>query len=131
MADRREYKYCGPEHEPQRVKEHNSPLSAQSAMSVIRMAWGVGRFHVGTHFKKRCSERGLDTLDIENLIRNGAVRGDAEYCPEYKTWKYRVAGVIEERHMEVLIALDPTEDYADSPLAILITAYERKPGSKP
>jgi hypothetical protein len=96
-------------------------------MSVIQTAWAVGRIHLGTHFKKRCSERGIDMLDVENLVRNGAVQGKSEYCEDYKNWKYRVAGISDERRLEVLVALDPTEDYTDSPLAIFLTAYERKP----
>lgn len=131
MSERRQYRYCGPESQPHRVRDHECSLSAQNAMGVIQKAWSSGRFHLGTHFKERCSGRGIDMLDVENLIRNGGLRSAPEHCPEYKNWKYRVVGVIDERYLEVVIALDPTEDYAESPLAILITAYEHKPGSKP
>jgi len=127
VSERREYKYVGPEHRPSRVKAHESCLSPENAIAVIQTAWAKGRFHLGTHFKKRCSERGIDMLDVENLIRNGAIRGVPEYCPDYKNWKYQVAGFIDERHLEVVVALDPTEDYTDVPLAILMTAYETKP----
>lgn len=122
MAERREYKYCGSECQPPRVRSER-PLSAENAMPVIQAAWSTGRFHSGTHFKKRCRERNIDMLDVENIVRNGTVRGRPEYCEDYKNWKYRVAGVIDERQIEVVIALDPAEDYTDSPLAILLTAY--------
>lgn len=126
MSDRREYQYCGPEREIPRVK-NESPLSAENAITVIRQAWAIGRFHVGSHFKKRCTERNIDMLDVENAIHNGTIRGKPEHCPIYKNWKYRVRGLSDERTLEIVIALDPTEDYSDSPLAILLTAYEKTP----
>jgi hypothetical protein len=126
MGERREYKYCGPEKQPPRVK-NEAPLSPENAKSVIQTAWSIGRVHSGTHFKKRCRERKIDMLDVENVVRNGAVRGVPEYCPDYKNWKYRVAGFVDERQIEVVVALDPHEDYTDSPLAVLLTAYELKP----
>lgn len=125
MTDKRQYKYCGPEWQPPQV-QNSKPLSAENAMSVIQKAWSCGRIHSGTHFKKRCRERKIDMLDIENLVRNGAIRGKPEHCPDYNNWKYRVGGIIDERQLEVVIALDATEDYTESPLAILLTAY-RKP----
>lgn len=125
MIRRRAYKFVGPEYHPPKVKEHQRPLSPQNAMGVIRTAWANGRFHLGTHFRKRSAERDIDMLDVENLIRNGAIRGVPEYCPDYKNWKYQVTGFIDERHLEVVIALDPTEDYTNTPLAILVTAYLR------
>ena len=125
MAEKREYKYVGPDHQLPRAKGDGSPLSPQNAIAVIRHAWGQGRFHLGTHFKKRCNERAIDMLDVENLIRDGVVRGVPTYCPDYKNWKYQVAGFVDERHLEVVISLDPAEDYTDMPLAILVTAYER------
>jgi len=130
VADKRqEFRYVGPEHQLPQVKgDGSSSLSPQNAITVIRLAWNEGRFYVGSHFKNRCNERGLDMLDVENLIRNGAVCGNPQYCPINKNWKYRVTGLVDERHLEVVIALDPTVDYTDIPLAILITAYEKKTG---
>jgi hypothetical protein len=125
VSEKREFRYCGPEQQPQRVEAHTSPLSAENARSVIQNAWSNGRVHLGTHFKKRCGERDIDMLDVENLVRNGVVQPRPEYCPVYKNWKYRMAGIIDERHLEVVIALDATEDYDESPLAIVLTAYER------
>ena len=130
MAEKREYQYCGPEHPPQRVNKHEASLTRDNATTVIRKAWSVGRIHLGTHFKERCAERSVDMLDLENLVRSGSVCGAPEYSEEYKNWKYRMAAVIDERHLEAVIALDPNEDYTDSPLAILLTVYEKKP-SKP
>jgi hypothetical protein len=127
VVDKRtEFRYVGPEHQLPQVKGEGSPLSPQNAITVIRSAWNDGRVYLGSHFKNRCIERGVDMLDVENLIRNGAVRGNPDYCPINKNWKYRVTGLVDERHLEVVIALDPTVDYTDVPLAILITAYEKE-----
>jgi hypothetical protein len=126
VAEKREYQYCGPIHAPARVNKHEAALSCENATSVIRKAWSVGRVHLGTHFKNRCVERGVDMLDLENLVRNGVVSGAAEYSEDYKNWKYRLAGVIDERHLEAVIALDPTEDYTESPLVVPLTVYEKK-----
>ena len=130
MEEKRSYKYCGPEDRPARVN-HENPLSPQNAVAVIKTAWAVGRVHSGTHFKKRCVERGIDMLDIENIIASGTLQGKPEYCEDYKTWKYIVAGITDERHLEVVIALDSNEDYVESPLAILVTAYEKGQRGKP
>jgi hypothetical protein len=128
VADKRtEFRYVGPEHQLPQVKgDGSSSLSPQNAITVIRSAWNDGRVYLGSHFKNRCSERRIDMLDVENLIRNGAVRGKPEYCPINKNWKYRVTGLVDERHLEVVIALDPTVDYTDVPLAILITTYDKE-----
>jgi Domain of unknown function (DUF4258) len=128
VTEKREYQYCGPERPPQRVSKHEASLSCENATMVIRKAWGVGRVHLGTHFKKRCAERGVDMLDIENLIRRGKVYGNGVYSEEYKNWKYRLAASSDDRQLEVVVALDPTEDYTESPLAVLLTVYERKEG---
>jgi hypothetical protein len=127
VADKRqEYRYVGPENQLPQVKgDGSSSLSPQNAITVIRSAWNGGRVYVGSHFKNRCNERGIDMLDVENIIRNGQVRGTPDYCPINKNWKYRVTGLVDERLLEVVIALDPTIDYTVIPLAILITAYEK------
>lgn len=62
-------------------------------------------------------------IDVENLVRDGKVGDRPEYSQDYKNWKYRLTGVVDERSIEVLIALDSSEDYEKSPLAILLTAY--------
>jgi hypothetical protein len=130
VADKRhEFRYVGPEHQLPPVKgDGSSALSPQNAITVIRSAWNDGRIYLGSHFKNRCNERGIDMLDVENLIGKGTVRANPEYCPINKNWKYQVTGLVDERHLEVVIALDPTVDYTNMPLAILITAYEKKAG---
>ena len=53
-------------------------------------------------------------IDLENVIRNGVV-SSSKYDEEYKNWKYRMVGTTDGRNIEVIIALDPTEDYEASP----------------
>jgi|SRR5690348_7207334 len=125
MGQSREYRYCGPERRLPGGNRHEHPLSPTNALEVIRKAWSAGYFHLGSHLKKRLAERNIDMLDVGNVIRNGEVRGQGEYCYDYKNCKYRVTAVVDEREIEVVIALDPTEDYTDLPLAVIITVYER------
>jgi hypothetical protein len=120
----REYRYVGPEHQPPRVKAHDAALSPENAKAVIQKAWSVGRVHVGTHIKKRMIERNVDMLDLENVISKGAVRS-YEYCDAYKNYKYRMVGESDGRKIELVIALDPTEDFEASPLGILVTVFDR------
>jgi len=120
----REYKYVGPESQPPRVKGHDAALSPENAKAVIQKAWSSGRVHVGTHIKKRLVERNLNMLDLENVIRNGVVFG-GEYCGAYKNWKYRMAGTSDGRKIDMIIALDPTEDFEASPLAVLVTVFDQ------
>ena len=63
-------------------------------------------------------------IDLENVIRTGVVRS-SEYCEEYRNVKYRMAGVSDDKKIEVVIALDPTEDFEASPLAVLVTVFEQ------
>jgi len=120
----REYKYVGPENQPPRVKGHDAALSPENAKAVIQKAWSSGRVHVGTHIKNRMIERNVDMIDLENVIRNGVVRS-TEYCEAYKNWKYRMAGASDDKKIEVVIALDPTEDFEASPLGVLVTVFEQ------
>src|SRR5262249_50299241 len=124
----KEYRYVGPTSRPQRMSCSDTALSAENALDVIRRAWREGRSHISSHFKARMKERGIDMLDIEILIScSGVVRGDAEHDSLYGNWKYLICGVVDERQVEVAVALDPNEDISNSPLAVFVTAYERKP----
>lgn len=129
MPKGKEYRYVGPEQRPPRVRGHQGALSPPNALSVIQESWRSGRVHVGTHFKKRCLERDIDMLDIENIIRDGVVRGVPEHCAINKNWKYKVFGSFDERDLEVIVALEPTEDYTKTPLVILVTTYKVNPQS--
>jgi len=120
----REYKYVGPEIQPPRVKSHDAALSPENAKAVIQKSWSGGRVHVGTHIKNRMIERNVDMIDLENVIRNGVVRS-TEYCEAFKNWKYRMVGASDGKKIEVVIALDPTEDFEASPLAVLVTVFEQ------
>jgi hypothetical protein len=118
----REYKYVGPENQPPRVKGHDAALSTDNAKTVIQKAWSSGRVHVGTHIKKRMTERGVDMIDLGNVLRSGDVVG-REYCEGYKNWKYQMAGTSDGRKIDVVVALDPTEDFEASPLGVLVTVF--------
>ncbi len=127
--EQREYAYCGPEEQPQRAVDQGKSvaLSPEAAEKVFRSAWTRGRYHLSPQFKERCTDRTVDLVDVENLIRDGRVRAHPEYDSKRRNWKYRLGGTVDERHVEIVIALDPAEDYTGSPLAIFVTAYVHGP----
>ena len=104
---------------------HTPPLSLENAHVVITRAWMVGRVRYARHFGARCQERGFTTVDVGNVLRTGRIWGEAEYCPEFRNWKYRIRATVEEELLEVVVALDPNEDYELAPLVVLITIYRK------
>jgi len=101
-----------------------APVSDDAAHKIIVQAWENGRLHVTAHFKMRGQQRGFDLLDVENVVRDGRMHGLGEFCPDYGNWKYRFRGNVEDKKLEVVVSLDPTEEYA-SPLVIVLTGYWR------
>ena len=83
----------------------------------------LGRVRYAEHFRRRCHERRITTVDVGNVLRAGRISGQAEFCPEFGNWKYRIRAVAEEDTLEVVVALDPEEDYELAPLIVLITVY--------
>ena len=77
------------------------------------------------HFRQQAAQRRFDLLDAENAIRTGELRRDPEFCPTNRNWKYRIIADVEDRRFEIVVALDPAEDYGKSPLIILVTGYWR------
>ena len=99
-------------------------LSPENASALCIRGWDAGSIHITAHFKQRALERSFTTIDTENVIRYGKMRGDGEYCPEFTNWKYRFYRKVEDKELEVVVSLDPTKDYA-RPLVILLTGYWR------
>jgi len=123
--DERVFAYNGPVLDGACKTTPQSQVSPANALEIIREAVLSGRMQISVHFKQRCIERGFDTLDADNAIRTGLLRGDPEYCAAYRTWKYRIVATVEDREFEIVVALDPSEDYSKSPLIILVTGYWR------
>jgi hypothetical protein len=120
--DEHRYQYVG---KVKKEAAHSDPrcrLSPANAHAVIITAWDNGHIHITAHFKARAQERGFDVLDAENIVRDGKMRDDGEYCPDYKNWKYRFRGKVEGRTLEIVVSLDPNNDYG-SPLVIVLTGY--------
>ena len=123
-GDRRVFLYKGPVLDGCKTKAA-APLSHANALEIIRAAFFAGRTHITTHFKQQQLIRDFDLLDTENAIRKGELRGGPEFYPENRNWKYRIIADVEDRRLEIVVALDPSEDYDTSPLIILITGYWR------
>jgi hypothetical protein len=105
--------------------ERTPPLSLENALVVITRAWMIGRVRYSDHFTVRCRERRVTTIDVGNVIRTGRMVGNGEYCPEFRNWKYRIRGEVEGDLIEVVVALDPSQDYDLAPLIVVITVYEK------
>jgi hypothetical protein len=112
--------------QPTGVVQPAATLSVENAQVVITRAWMFGRVRYASHFTERSRERRLTTVDVGNVLRTGEIVGKPEYCPDFRNWKYRLRGTVEGETLEVVVALDPEEDYDLSPLIVLITAYFKK-----
>jgi hypothetical protein len=123
---KRLFTYNGPIHDGKHKATPESAPTPESALEIIRTAFFKGRIEVSVHFKKQCQERSFDMMDAQNTIVTGKLRGSPEYCPEFANWKYRILAEIEDRKLEVVVALDPAEDYEKSPLIVLLTGYWRE-----
>ena len=123
--DTRVFMYNGPVVGGACRAKPEAPLSPANALEIIRAAFLAGRLQTTTHFREQQSTRLFDSMDAENAIRTGELRGDPEFCPVNRNWKYRIIADVEDRKLEIVVALDPAEDYDASPLIILITGYWR------
>lgn len=114
--------YSGPIRSTQKA-ERQAPLSSENARRVaIRALGNKGRVRATDHFRKRCNERQITTLDVQQVIRFGGMKSGPELCPEFNNFKYCFRGRVDGLTLEVSFAIDPTQDYADNPLIILISA---------
>jgi len=121
----RKFVYSGPALHGRPKPQAQAPLSPSSALQTIRDCWTKGRIHITPHFKRRGVERRFDTLDAETVTKKGRLRGAPEFCVSFQNWKYSIAGFVEGRELEIIVALDPAEDYHDSPLLVLLTGFWR------
>jgi hypothetical protein len=130
MGNERLFEYNGPTFEGQCAAKPEAPVSPSNGLNIVRAAFLAGRKHVSQHFKARSMERKFDTLDAQNVITTGNLCCLPEYCPDFETWKFRIIADLEDekldmRKLEIVVALDPAEDYEKSPLIILVTGYWR------
>jgi hypothetical protein len=123
--DTRVFAYRGPILDGTCKAKPEAPLSPANALEIIRAAFLAGRLHITTHFRAQQLDRQFDSMDTENAIRTGELRGSPEFCPENRNWKYRIIADVEDKRLEIVVGLDPSEDYDSSPLIILITGYWR------
>jgi hypothetical protein len=128
--DKRVFVYNGPVHDKQASAKPEAPISPANGLQIIKTGFLVGRNHISAHFRRRGRERKFDSMDAHTVIRAGQLRGQPTYCPEFGNWKYRIVADIENeeleiKQLEIVVALDPGEDYEKSPLIILVTGYWR------
>ena len=132
--DKRVFVYNGPIHDcGQASTRPEAPVSPANGLQIIKAGFLAGRKHISAHFRSRGRERNFDSMDAHTVVRTGQLRGEPTYCPEFGNWKYRIVAKVEYdrdekleiRELEIVVALDPGEDYEKSPLIILVTGYWR------
>jgi len=96
-------------------------LSPTAAQAVIHKAAEAGRVDFRSHISARMIEREFTSLEMERVLRCGAVRHAPEYDIKRGNWKYRIGAVIEGCTLEIVLAIDAVEDYDLDPLILPIT----------
>jgi hypothetical protein len=125
---KRVFAYNGPVHDGQASAKPEAPVTPANGLQIIKTGFLAGRKQISEHFKRRGRERGFDAMDAHIVVRTGKLRGAPTYCPVFGNWKYRVVADLEDdkleiKQLEIVVALDPGEDYEKSPLIILLTGY--------
>ncbi len=109
-----------------RKEQHTEKTEARpsqaNARALLIRALKLGRTDIKPHFTDRCGERGLSTIDAENLIRAGKL-GTPRYDEDHDDWVYEVFGKVDGKSWKIVVALDCGEDMWESPLITLITAH--------
>lgn len=106
----------------QRLGTVKAAPSQTNARALLIRALEMGRTDIRGHFSDRCDERGLSTIDAENLIRCGAL-GTPRYDIDYDNWVYEIVGRVDGKSWKIVVALDCGEDMWDAPLITLVTVH--------
>lgn len=124
MSDH-EFTYRGPLNDCS-DSQAQQPLSPDVARRVVLDAFASGRVRLTSHFRERAATRKFDLLDVESVIAHGTPLGLGAMCPYRKNVKYIFSGMCGDKTLKVVFALDATQSYEETPLAILITACWKK-----
>lgn len=106
----------------QRLGTAKAPPSQTNARALLIRALEMGRTDIRGHFSDRCDERGLSTIDAENLIRCGTLE-TPRYDIDHDNWVYEIVGRVDGKSWKIVVALDCGEDMWDSPLITLVTVH--------
>jgi hypothetical protein len=124
--------YLGPVN-PASAAQPQAPLTPETARSIALSAWHApGRLRISDHCKKRMRERGFDILDFEVVVKHGRPVGPAIKCgAPHHNYKYCFSTLVDGERLEASFAVDPSQDYQQAPLVVLITGvWKTKTGTK-
>jgi Domain of unknown function (DUF4258) len=126
-----EYTYRGPLNDCC-ASQAQRPLTPDAARKVALEALASGRIRFTAHFQQRALVRRFDLLDVERVIATGKPAAAGVMCLIRKNVKYIFRGQCDGRTLTVVFALDATQSYEETPLAILITGCwkRRQPDTK-
>ena len=107
-----------------------APPSNAKALEIFVRALEIGRVVVTPYFSRRCDERDFDTLDAENVLRQGRIVGRPKYDPDHCTWRYEMTWKSGQDFLHLVIALSCMHDYHESPCITYVTGYYGKKKGK-
>lgn len=82
------------------------------AISLLNDGW----YRLLGHARQREWERNVNLGDIENVMKNGSIRAEAEWNERYEEWRYKMAGVdCEGVELAVVFAFE------DGPELVIVT----------
>jgi hypothetical protein len=67
-------------------------LSAQEATDLLRYCLSDGAIVPGKHFRDELANEGLDMVDVQYVLRSGAIYVPGEQDIKTGDWKYRIEG---------------------------------------
>jgi hypothetical protein len=112
------------------VSTQREPLSLNAAQTIIQRAVSVGRIDFRTYINMRMAQREFTSLDVERVLRSGAVFDGPEYDIKHGNWKYKVRALIDGCALEMVVVIDADEDYDSRPLVIPVTGYWAGDGTR-
>lgn len=65
-------------------------FSKSDALKLLRQCLLTGIVEYHPHFERRCSERGIDPMDAQYVLRKGLIYDEPELDVRFQEWRYRV-----------------------------------------
>jgi len=97
--------------------------SLANLRAIFLRAIELGRVRMSQHFRDQSYARRFSTLDAEQILEEGEVIFGPIHDSAHGSWKCEIYSKVEGRGWNLVVALDCTADYCESPLLHLITVH--------
>ena len=101
-----------------------APPSIPNLRILFVRAIELGRVRMSQHFRDQARLRGFSTLDAEQILEEGEFVSGPKFEREYCSWKMEIFLRLGGKGWKLVVALDYTADYCESPLINLITVHQ-------